>query len=102
MTVQKTDTATNSAIVADYRARTPGSSVLFERARKVLPSGITHDSRYLHPFPLHVDRANGARKWDVDGNEYVDFRRPRRSSARPQPSGSDRGGGAPDGPRVTH
>src|SRR6266852_9580953 len=73
MTVQKTDSATNSAIVADYRARTGGSGVLFERARKVLPSGITHDARYLDPYAIHVSRAKGPRKWDVDGNEYVDY-----------------------------
>src|SRR5260370_42181792 len=77
MTVPKTDSATNSAtnstIVADYRARTPGSGALFERARKVLPSGITHDARYLDPYSIHVARANGPRKWDVDGNEYVDY-----------------------------
>src|SRR5258708_38491539 len=74
MTAQKTDTtATNSAIVADYRARTGGSGALFERARKVLPSGITHDARYLDPYSIHVARAKGPRKWDVDGNEYVDY-----------------------------
>src|SRR5258707_10519632 len=73
MTVKKTDIATNSAIVADYRARPPGSGALFERARKVLPSGITHDARYLDPYSIHVARANGPRKWDVDGNEYVDY-----------------------------
>src|SRR5882757_7120277 len=78
MTAQKTDTAansaaTNSAIVADYRARTGGSEVLFERARKVLPSGITHDARYLDPYSIHVGKAKGPRKWDVDGNEYVDY-----------------------------
>ena len=64
---------TNSAIVTDYRARTPGSGALFERARKVLPSGITHDARYLDPYSIHVSRAVGPRKWDVDGNEYVDY-----------------------------
>src|SRR5438270_1817488 len=74
MTAQKTDTtATNSAIVADYRARTGGSGALFERARKVLPSGITHDARYLDPYSIHVSRAKGPLKWDVDGNEYVDY-----------------------------
>src|SRR5215470_955891 len=74
MTAQKTDpTATNSAIVADYRARTGGSAALYERARKVLPSGITHDARYLDPYSIHVSRATGPRKWDVDGNEYVDY-----------------------------
>ena len=65
--------ATNSAIITDYRARTPGSGALFERAHKVLPSGITHDARYLDPYSIHVAKAKGARKWDVDGNEYVDY-----------------------------
>jgi glutamate-1-semialdehyde 2,1-aminomutase len=64
---------TNSAIITDYRAKTPGSNALHERARKVLPSGITHDARYLDPYSIHVARAKGARKWDVDGNEYVDY-----------------------------
>ncbi len=64
---------TNSAIITDYKARTPASGALFERARKVLPSGITHDARYLDPYSIHVGRAKGPRKWDVDGNEYVDY-----------------------------
>lgn len=68
-----TTAPTNSAIIADYRARTPGSGALYERARKVLPSGITHDARYLDPYSIHVARAKGPRKWDVDGNEYVDY-----------------------------
>src|ERR671923_643565 len=64
---------TNSAIITDYRARTPASGALYERARKVLPSGITHDARYLDPYSIHVSQAKGPRKWDVDGNEYVDY-----------------------------
>jgi glutamate-1-semialdehyde 2,1-aminomutase len=27
--------------------------------------------RYVHPFPVFIDRGQGSRKWDVDGNEYV-------------------------------
>ena len=57
-----TNSATNSAIVTDYKARTPGSGALFERARKVLPSGITHDARYLDPYSIHVGKAKGPRK----------------------------------------
>ncbi len=34
---------------------------------------MTHDTRYLQPHPLYVDRAAGSRKWDVDGNELVDY-----------------------------
>jgi glutamate-1-semialdehyde 2,1-aminomutase len=65
-------TATRS-IEELYRARTPRSARLAERAGKVFPSGITHDSRYLEPYPLYIERAEGSRKWDADGNEYVDY-----------------------------
>lgn len=64
---------TNSEIVAEYRQRTPGSSRLAERARRVFPSGITHDARYLKPYGIYVESAAGARKRDVDGNEYIDY-----------------------------
>src|SRR3546814_14830968 len=64
---------TNSKIVAAYRERTPRSEALAERARDLFPSGVTHDGRYQLPYGIYVDRAAGARKWDVDGNEYVDY-----------------------------
>ena len=51
----------------------PGSERLYTRAAKVLPSGVTHDSRFMRPFPIYANRAAGSRKWDVDGHEYVDF-----------------------------
>jgi glutamate-1-semialdehyde 2,1-aminomutase len=56
-----------------YNDLHPGSLALAKRARAVLPSGVTHDSRYLRPFPIYVSRASGSRKWDVDGHEYVDY-----------------------------
>ena len=56
-----------------YRARTPGSAILFAEAREVLPAGLTHDSRTTSPYPIYAARADGARKWDVDGNEYIDY-----------------------------
>jgi glutamate-1-semialdehyde 2,1-aminomutase len=64
---------TNSRIETEYRARTPGSARLYEEARKAIPAGLTHDSRTLLPYPVYAARAAGARKWDVDGNEYVDY-----------------------------
>ena len=57
----------------EYRARTPGSAMLYSEAREVLPAGLTHDSRITSPYPIYVARSDGARKWDVDGNEYVDY-----------------------------
>ncbi len=49
------------------------SLALAERARRVIPSGITHDIRHLKPFPVYVERAQGTRKWSVDGHELVDY-----------------------------
>ena len=66
-------TSSNSRILAAYRERTPASRTLAAQARDTFPSGITHDSRRLLPYGIYVERAKGARKWDVDGNEYVDF-----------------------------
>lgn len=53
---------------------TTRSHALFERALHVFPSGVTHDNRYFGDVePLYFNRAQGSRKWDVDGREYVDF-----------------------------
>jgi len=62
-----------SRILDAYQARTPRSRELHRKARGLFPNGVTHVGRYLEPHPIYVDRAAGSRKWDVDGNEYVDF-----------------------------
>jgi glutamate-1-semialdehyde 2,1-aminomutase len=56
-----------------YRRLHPRSARLHQEAVKTFPSGVTHDIRHLTPFPLYVDHARGSRKWDVDGNEIVDY-----------------------------
>ncbi len=61
------------SILETYRAMHAKSKSFADRAQKVFPSGVTHDARAFFPFPIYVDRAAGPRKWDVDGNEYVDF-----------------------------
>jgi glutamate-1-semialdehyde 2,1-aminomutase len=66
-------TVTEMSIVERYRAKTPKSAALYERAKAAFPSGLTHDSRVLNPYPLFVERAAGPRKWCVDGHEYVDY-----------------------------
>ena len=62
-----------SKLVEEYARKTPTSRQLYQKARGLFPSGVTHDSRYLVPHPIFVARAEGAHKWDVDGNEYVDY-----------------------------
>jgi glutamate-1-semialdehyde 2,1-aminomutase len=68
------ETGTTLLSIAErYRAKTPRSASLYERAKAAFPSGLTHDSRVLDPYPLFVERAAGPRKWCVDGHEYVDY-----------------------------
>lgn len=61
------------AVTQRYRSMSHRSEALHARARQSLPGGLTHDSRRTLPYPLYIERAEGSRKWDVDGNEYVDF-----------------------------
>ena len=60
-------------ILDEYTRLHPGSAALYQESLQTFPSGVTHDVRFLQPFPIYVDRARGSRKWDVDGNEYVDY-----------------------------
>ncbi|HUE76239.1 MAG TPA: aspartate aminotransferase family protein [Chloroflexota bacterium] len=62
-----------SKILETFEAMHAGSRTLAARAGRVFPSGVTHDARAFAPWPIYVERARGGRKWDVDGNEYVDF-----------------------------
>lgn len=57
----------------EYAAKTVKSRVLYERAKKVLPAGVSYGIRYFEPYPFYTARAKGSKLYDVDGNEYVDF-----------------------------
>ncbi|MCK5569781.1 MAG: aspartate aminotransferase family protein, partial [Spirochaetes bacterium] len=52
-----------------YKSALPNSRTLYEKASALFPNGVTHDLRYLEPFPVYIQKARGAKKWDVDGRE---------------------------------
>ena len=57
-----------------YIRKNPKSAALFPRFKQYFPSGgAGHDSHVSDPFPIMLQRGLGPRKWDVDGNEYIDF-----------------------------
>ncbi|HEY83327.1 MAG TPA: aspartate aminotransferase family protein [Dehalococcoidia bacterium] len=56
-----------------YRKRTPKSRATMEAARKFMPGGDTRSSIWFEPYPIWIDKAEGCRFSDVDGNEYIDF-----------------------------
>jgi len=61
-------------LIKEYKRTHLGSQKLHERAVKIFAAnGATHESRILNPFRPYITHAKGSRKWDVDGNEYIDF-----------------------------
>lgn len=56
-----------------FAAEFPNSGKLYQQARGVFPGGVTHDLRFLQPFPIYIERAQGGHKWDVDGHDLIDF-----------------------------
>ncbi len=56
-----------------YLSKTPKSGRLYEKAKRVLPAGVSYFLRYIEPYPFYTVRARGSKLYDVDGNQYVDF-----------------------------
>ncbi|MBI5840396.1 MAG: aminotransferase class III-fold pyridoxal phosphate-dependent enzyme [Chloroflexi bacterium] len=49
------------------------SKTLTDEAKKVIPGGVQHNLAFNYPFPIAVEKAEGAYMWDADGNRYIDF-----------------------------
>ncbi len=63
-------------ISAEERAfieRQPRSGALHARAVRSLAGGVTSNWQISRPQPVFLERGEGSRIWDVDGNEYVDL-----------------------------
>jgi len=56
-----------------YCERFKKSRELYEQALKTFPGGVTHDLRYMEPFPVYVAEARGSKKWSVEGHELIDW-----------------------------
>src|SRR5271163_4676662 len=59
-------------------SRVPRSQELFRRALELIPGGTQLISRRPNRYangvsPAYATRAKGARFWDVDGHEYIDW-----------------------------
>ena len=58
---------------AGFERLTPRSREAWRRASARVPAGVTSNVRYFPPHPVFMERAHGARLWDVDGREYLDY-----------------------------
>ena len=65
---------TREELVREYERTHPRSLELHQKSIQSFGAdGATHVARVLDPFRPYVTHAQGSKKWDVDGNEYIDF-----------------------------
>src|ERR1700750_1823099 len=57
-----------------YRERTRRSLELLEQTKPLIPTGHAGGMWYQLPYPVLLERGQGARVWDVDGNRDRDMR----------------------------
>ena len=61
-------------VVLDYFTTScAGSKALTDEAKRYIPGGVQHNLAFNYPFPIAIEKADGAHLWDVDGNQYIDF-----------------------------
>jgi glutamate-1-semialdehyde 2,1-aminomutase len=53
--------------------RTPASHSMYERARHSLAGGVASSYQLRNPWPIYLSHGQGAKVWDVDENELLDF-----------------------------
>src|SRR3954468_8757743 len=58
---------------AHLNERTPRSGEMFRRAERTLAGGVASSYQLREPWPIYMQRGDGPRVWDVDGNEALDF-----------------------------
>ena len=56
-----------------FEEKCQGSKKMIEEAKKVIPGGVQHNLAFNYPFPLVIEKAEGAYLYDIDGNRYVDY-----------------------------
>lgn len=62
-----------SQLEKKFTTQTPRSAEFNERAKRVMPGGEARSAAFHPPYSVVIDHAEGARLWDLDGNEYLDL-----------------------------
>ena len=56
-----------------YDEKCVKSKAVYEESKKYIPGGVQHNLAFNKPFPMCIERAEGAYMYDKDGNQYIDF-----------------------------
>ena len=49
------------------------SKEMITEAKTVIPGGVQHNLAFNYPFPIVIEKAEGAKLYDIDGNWYYDL-----------------------------
>jgi glutamate-1-semialdehyde 2,1-aminomutase len=60
-------------VLAYYDQKCAQSKRITDEAKLYIPGGVQHNLAFNYPFPIAIEKADGAYMWDVDGNRYIDF-----------------------------
>ncbi len=68
-----TDDYYQNVIMKYYDEKCTKSKAVFEEAKNYIPGGVQHNLAFNKPFPMCMEKADGAYLYDKDGNKYIDF-----------------------------
>ena len=56
-----------------FEKKCQGSKERIAEAKQIIPGGVQHNLAFNYPFPMVMTKAEGAKLYDIDGNEYYDL-----------------------------
>ncbi|MBE6019237.1 MAG: aminotransferase class III-fold pyridoxal phosphate-dependent enzyme [Clostridiales bacterium] len=56
-----------------FEKKCPRSKAEISEAKQIIPGGVQHNLAFNYPFPIVITKADGAKLYDIDGNEYYDL-----------------------------
>ena len=56
-----------------FREKFGSSEDWHRRGKELFAGGITHQTRFTSPFAVYIEHGEGPLKYDVDGNELIDY-----------------------------
>lgn len=65
--------STISNIEKEFDAKFSKSKQMAAEYKKYLPGGHEHQNAIKWPFTVTMKKAAGAKMWDIDGNEFIDY-----------------------------
>ena len=63
----------NKEIMPYFNEKCTKSKAIYEEAKNYIPGGVQHTLAFNKPFPMCIEKADGAYMYDKDGNKYIDF-----------------------------